>query len=398
MSLRIWFESGHVTNDFAQGRLNITVRREDTASGQSLLDQIYFEVPPDFHTHNDLVATALMTLVGRAAPVVRFNFPISQRCAEMLAAYYSLDEVGPIDAALEPRRRGRFLGINFSGGLDSTALLVLLRASGVEIKVITSDYGEPFRRERIGYEQFHRDVTCATDLRDKGFGRRGRFNYAVPLLFANYLDLFGIAPGHPFQHEFPPSIESLDRGQQPLFRSREPAVTSGGLDEVHIIRGLTSLGCLAIVLTLAPDALERAFIAADAETGTKYVGKALLVHWLCAQRRIAVPDFLKSFDTGPAPPASGLANSGVSTLFMVKRLGVDVAARVAPGIQNRDLSFLEDLTVNFFEKYNTNFISLIPGDMRNQILATLHRCGIYPFDERDWRELGVVRDFINTQR
>ena len=44
-------------------------------------DRIHVQVPRDFHVHNDSVAAALMTLVGRSCPIVTFNFPISTRCA-----------------------------------------------------------------------------------------------------------------------------------------------------------------------------------------------------------------------------------------------------------------------------------------------------------------------------
>ena len=60
-------------------------------------DALWFTVPADFHTHNDSVAAALMTLVGRRFQDVTFNFSISRYCADTLAWYYQLDEIGPVD-------------------------------------------------------------------------------------------------------------------------------------------------------------------------------------------------------------------------------------------------------------------------------------------------------------
>src|SRR6476659_7171829 len=114
------FVSSHVAGDYSSGRLTVWVEREDARSGQTHYDELWFEVPPDFHTDNDSVAAALLTLVGNRRAVT-FNFPISARCAQLLTEFYDLEEVSPVDPSLEPRRPGRRLGLNFSGGLDSMA-------------------------------------------------------------------------------------------------------------------------------------------------------------------------------------------------------------------------------------------------------------------------------------
>ena len=84
--MRVAFTSNHLHGDFSSGRLEVSIAREDARAGVSVADDIYFSVPADFHAHNDLVAAALLTLVGGARPVVSFNFPISSRCAELLRA------------------------------------------------------------------------------------------------------------------------------------------------------------------------------------------------------------------------------------------------------------------------------------------------------------------------
>ena len=123
---------------------------EDARVGQTVSDEVSFGVPTDFHTHNDSVAAALLTLVGKACTSAELNFLISQHCADTLAAYYGLSDIGPIDPSLEPRRPGRALGLNFSGGLDSVSVWVLLRElMGEELKVIHADYGPEFAREQL---------------------------------------------------------------------------------------------------------------------------------------------------------------------------------------------------------------------------------------------------------
>lgn len=43
-------------------------------------------------------------------------------------------------------------------------------------------------------------------------------------------------------------------------------------------------------------------------------------------------------------------------------------------------------------RYNTNVIELLPEAPRPAILTAYHRHGIYPYAERDWRELAIVRE------
>ena len=62
--MRIVFESGHVSGHYPDGRLTIGMAIEDESIGQTLWDDVSFEVPRDFHSHNDSVAAALRTLAG----------------------------------------------------------------------------------------------------------------------------------------------------------------------------------------------------------------------------------------------------------------------------------------------------------------------------------------------
>ena len=99
--------SSHVDKRFQDGLLVLTFHFEATARGRTRHDEVWFEVPSDFHTHNDSVAAAAMTLLSTSVGAVTFNFGVSERCAEMLREYYRLSHVGPVDSASEPRQLGR---------------------------------------------------------------------------------------------------------------------------------------------------------------------------------------------------------------------------------------------------------------------------------------------------
>lgn len=265
--MRFHISSGHVAGDYPGGQLAVTIRRGVARERPVRSDVVHFSVPPDFHTHHDAVAAAMLTRVGKHASTVEFNFPVSPHCAELLQRYYpKLERVEPIDPSAAPRRPGRYLGLNFSGGIDSTAVWLILRAVvGDQFRVVTSDYGGPYAFEAAGFGAFRRDVTCRTDLREKGFDWAGRFNSCVPLLYADYLDLRAQVTGHPYTLGSS-QVESLRDGHPPSFLNEDLVLLAGGLEELHLLRPVFNSGPMLVVATLAPELIRNAF-AASARPG-----------------------------------------------------------------------------------------------------------------------------------
>jgi hypothetical protein len=392
--MHVQFTSSHVARD-GSGTLRIDVATEHAARQMTLFDQLTFSVPADYHAHNDLVAAALLTLIGRTASHVTFNFPISSHCATTLRAYYRLREVGPVDASLEPRQPGRYLGLNFSGGTDSTAAWLLLTGAGVDFKVITSDYGGYYAREELGYGRARRDITCATNFRVKGYERNlGRFNGAVPLLFADYLDLSSIATGHNmFQN--PLSIEAVGPGQQPAFRLLEPAFTAGGLEEVHLVRSLSMVGTLAILLQAGPEMVESAFAASSDPSTWKYFSKAMLTQWICARMRLPLPEFLRDLPT-PTRGDTGTDDLswGIMAAVLSQRGELTLPDELTPMLAHYPTTLGEIFTMDWYFKYHPEIAMLVPRAWRNAFLNQFHTYGIYPYAEADWQELVLSRQLV----
>jgi hypothetical protein len=390
-TMRVAFHSSHPAGDYGGGTLAVDVVREDASTGDRQTARIHFSVPPDYHVHNDSVAAALLTLVGKSCREVTFNFPISQRCAELLRTYYRLDSVGPIDESLEPRRPGRNLAINFSGGVDSTGLYLLLdEVLGDDFKVITYDFGGRFDRERTGYVQFRRDITCRTDLREHGFNQYGRFISSAPLLFADYLDLRAVASGHTLHNEVVSMVSTLN-GSPPDYRARDVIYHAGGLEEAHLVRTLCSPGIFRLILRRAPERM-RAALSASAVRGTeKYYTRAIWSKHVYRELGIPLPGWIASLNA----PATDWQHAGqrftVFTLWIAIHEGIAEARKVTPEIERYDLSFLDGLSMRFVDKYNTNLASLLPDDIGNAIRGAFHAHGIYPYTERDWQELETVR-------
>lgn len=394
--MHVAFHSSHVDGDYSDGKLHLRVDPERGPDEPSRVDALWFTVPPDFHTHNDSVAAALLTLVGRRFQHVTLNFPISRFCAETLTWYYQLDEVGPVDDTLEPRRPGRFLALNFSGGLDSTAIWVLLRElARVTFKVVTSEY-EHSVLDRPGFSAYHRDVSSLTNLRRLRYDRDGRFNCAAPLLFADYADLWGVASGHLINHR-PHSFENLSSGAPAAFLAQDATYNAGGLAEVHIGRALTEPGVLRLLAEQAPERIAAALDASAHLIDRKRAIKSLTLEYYFVRAGLPRPECLIGFPV--PPPGKGRSTAfgvGFRTIWLYKCLSRETMARIEPRIYETDLSMIAETSVGFYERYHTGCSLLIPAPLRAPVLQGLHAAGIYPYAERDYRDLESIRQYLET--
>jgi hypothetical protein len=390
--MRIAFASSHVTGNYRSGHLTVGVCVEDDALGQTTWDTIEFAVPPDFHTHNDAVASALMTLVGRKYDEVEFNFPISTTCWETLGAYYGELAIGPVDPAAEPRRPGRRLGLNFSGGLDSTAGWLLLRELyGDDFAVVTSEYGGRHEFEALAYSQYQRDVSCRTNLRQKRYNLDGRFNFCVPLLFADYLDLWGIATGHILIHTHDWVID-FPSGGRPAFLLGDLVVNAGGLEEVHLLRSLSAVGVARVLLTLGPERIEAAMAASSPPKGGKAFLGAWIMRLLHADAGLPAPPFLDDYP----PQQMAFGDYITRVLYLYKREGPAAIAQYCPAMLREEMRVLDELSLRLLERYNPSFVALLPTPLDTRLPALLQECGIQPYDAHDWEELAALRLFLQT--
>ena len=390
--VQIEFNSSHVTGDYSGGTLIIKVTSAE--NGQvSRQNEVFFTVPPDYHVHNDLVAAACMAFAGHGYREAAFNFPISTACADMLAAYYRLDAVSPVDSSLQARKPGRYLGLSFSGGLDSLGIWVLLREfAEIEFKVITAEY-DRFYREATGYASYARDVSCHTNFRNTFHDRAG-FEVVVPLLFADYADLYAFTTGHTFAH-YPLIWNDFPASEPPEFVYRDAVAWAGGLIELHLARFLIESALLLLLVRAAPERVEQAFLSASGPGTEKYYAKAMMLRHIYPSEGLAIPAYLH--DPGrPEFPA----RSGVSGLILLRQIflwwigGRRQAMRLAYRARHTDWSPLHGLALDFQWKYNPELARLIPDAFRDLVLAGLETHGIEPYSVQDFAELSAVRRFM----
>jgi hypothetical protein len=394
--MHVRFQSSHVSGAAATGQLTVRIFMEDARAGQTVSDVVSFAVPADYHVHNDSVAAALLTLVGKTCNSVSFNFPVSRHCADTLRDYYALDLIEPVNDALEPRQPGRRLGLNFSGGLDSVAVWVMLRELLREdIRVVHADFGRLYAREQAAADGYALDVNCVTDIRAKGYDERGRFLAAVPLLFADYSDLGSVTHGNPYFHYPPLHVESTLDGQPPRFLAHDAAFTAGGVAELHLIRGLMTWSTLKILVASAAWRVEAA-LHGSARPGTvKHAMKSLALREVFERLGQPLPEALRRWTPPRQLPLFG-ERLDVDTwaLYFLRTRGLAFVNTFVRGLDRLDCSPLDDISYDFLTRYNTSLIYWLPEPLRSRFTDMLHSFDIYPYTERDWRDLERYRAFL----
>lgn len=364
---------------------------EDDERQLTRVEEIYFALPAGFHAHNDLVATALMATVSGPFRSVRFPFPISRRCADGLAGYFGC-KIGPVDDDLEPRRPGRYLGLAFSGGLDSVGVLTMLRdLAGVDVRLITGEF-DGFYRESVAYASYERDVSCHTNFRAR-LGDAFRFDAAIPILFADFADLAAFAGGHTFGNM--PLVWTNPLTDQPEFTRTDPLVHAAGITEVHIARCLLEPGLLQVIVRAAPDRIEMGLHGTGREGERKHGAKVLTLRALFERSGTPMPGYLRNARLPVRRAYRGVDDSiHLRAIFIRRFVGQAQAALISPRCASVDWTPVDGLRLDLFTRYNTILAAVIPDPFREPLLTGLRACGVEPYRDDDHLELEALRRFI----
>jgi hypothetical protein len=215
----------------------------------------------------------------------------------------------------------------------------------------------------------------------------------VPLLFADYLDLWGIVTGHCIDHS-PDGMDRIPPVGRPAFLKGDLVVNAGGLEDVHLVRSLTPVGAAKVIMAFGPERIERALSASSPPHGYKpYLGVLILRH-LYADAGLPVPAFLRDYP--PLTRLMTLQGQILRLLYILKRSGIEEVYQVCPQARQVDLSLFAPLSLSFFGRYNPRITDVLAEPLRTATTGLLHACGIEPYDARDWDELRVVRGFLKT--
>jgi hypothetical protein len=108
-----------------------------------------------------------------------------------------------------------------------------------------------------------------------------------------------------------------------------------------------------------------------------------------------MPAFLRDL---PTPTKDSGRNDdlswGIVAAVLAQRGEIQFPEAMAGELARYDPTLAEMFSLDWFGKYNPDYISLIPPELRNPILNQFHEFGIYPYGEADWQEIALSRQVI----
>lgn len=80
--------------------------------------------------------------------------------------------------------------------------------------------------------------------------------------------------------------------------------------------------------------------------------------------------------------------------YIIKNRGLEESQKFVKNIPEEAIKLAEELSLDFYEKYNPNYLTCLPKDIRNEIINKLTMAEILPYNETDWKEFIAIRDYL----
>ncbi len=357
---------------------------------------IYFKLFPAIIPSNDLIAHALSTLCARNNyEVVEFDLSISKESVDAIS-FFTQSKVRlteGVDNLLSPPQKNivkENIILNFSGGFDSLAAKLIMPSS--KTKLVSMDFGGNFSREQRFFSQFD---TCTVETNLLAFPIRKNswsFMGIGSILFSEYLQ----ADFYTFGGILEASRLNFDLNKTPRKNNSFPPFLAVGMENAPYTLGLTEIATAIIMLKEAPK-LTLLSLQSVANDGEEKKYRKQLILYAVAQK-LKMENFITS-DAFVLP--INKVNFGQNfaldflSFYLIKYLDISWLFNIYHQIPEEVISLSHKLSLCFYEKFNSNFLSCLPQSLQKDLMMTLIGLEIPPYSEIDWIEFREVIDLLD---
>lgn len=378
----ISFSNFNITNQ--EIRVNIITKEKGIIK---ISDEIYFKFNKNINISNDTLAIVLSICSKLKYEFIYIDLIISKELLKELKKYtYGDIKVKGIidnDKSNIKERKEKII-INFSGGFDSLSLLSLLPKNSYDL---VSVYWKGFEREKEFFKKFS-PYTLETNFR--GFLEEAKiweFMGIGSLLYNDMINAKYQAFGTAFEeYDF---HGSYNFSIQKSFQSRPFDIT--GVYDIKLIQGLTEIGTALIVLKDYPLLVSESLISLADNLSLKNYRKKLILTIL--KKKYNLKNAYLGFDEIIYPKNKikwGFFVDDFLIFWWIKNIGFEETSKFFSDIPKDILEIVESNSLEFYEKYNINYLNNIPAQYKQTVLENLGRLNIEPYNERDFKELKNV--------
>lgn len=347
---------------------------------------LWFQFSRETKVSTHAVAVALSTLCGSEYAEIHFGFPVAGTLAAEIAKFTKSSVTCNGDEDYE-KPSGKNITLSFSGGFDSLAAHRLL---GEEATLVSIDFGGWFEREAEFFRRFD-PLVVSTNIRrtpsqSKSFANNHwTFMGLGAILTAESLNsgfhVFGRILGERFARK------PLSAGVRPLEMI--------GVRNIPITDGITELGTAKILAQTDASLVSDSIRSLAGKTDRKRLLKLILAS-------VAADEMGLEVSLPPIPDTwnnpidfSSSYTTALSALYLIARGKAHLIEPLFKQIPSSAYAIVEDLSLDFIMKVNTDFYDSLPRDIAGKVAKRYIELGFAPYTESDWVEAKLVRSYLN---
>lgn len=371
----------------------IEVICESDDESLKLNEPLFFELSDEILIDHNQIALTLATLCGQKYDIIYMDLSINENILKDLK-YFTNAEIKVNNIINEEyinflSERNVMLG--FSGGLDSLAAYSLFNDSDMfdNVYLTSLDLGGTFSREKEFFKRFRPYVVSSNFVSMKFNRNHWSFMYIPQILFSKHLNAKYIVLGG--------VLESGVYGLSEKF-SLDPYTHSIpasfiNLEALPFFQGLTEFATAIIVLQTRPELIDLSLKSLANPGEEKRYNKQLCVSVM--SKKLNKKIYYEHVPEGLKHEWGNYFSIDFLCLYFIKTAGVEEASKIVKGIPDSAVKFANSLSLEFFAKYNTNFLVKLPEKYRLKYLQMLCKYNIYPYNSNDWKEYNEVAKFLS---
>lgn len=354
-------------------------------------DELFFEFSEEVSVNDNLIAIALCTFCKNMADEIYFDLTLHEKTIENISEYTHAKVSSKLLNNEEfINKNNNNISLNFSGGFDSLTAKILLEDL---VDLVAINFTGVLKREHDFFKKF-KPHTVTTNFRELGYSNEHNdwtFMGVASILYSDFLNLGYQIFGSIFESSPSNGIKEVSLRKKVMF----PPFTYAGITDLKVIPCLTNVGTALVLCNTHPYLINDSLVSLSGKGSRKLYVKHLII-------RILIKRFnLKNIYLEPVEPPIDIIPWGSNfavdflTLYFLKYSGFDEVSKIVNNIPEKVLSFVESHSLEFYEKYDTNFLNNVPENIKVILIKNLTESKIYPFNENDFGELKDVMELLS---
>ncbi len=376
-------EPGHLSFNFTETRQDKTRQ-----------DSVYIDFD-NFIPSDDIIAYVFASLCGSVYDHVYMDLIITYQTYNNIKTWLKADfdvrTIKVCDNISSIHKNTNTIGektvINFSGGLDSLALMCCLPPD----THLVSIYFEGFEREYDYFRKFN--VHCIkTNVRKKISIDKNTWVFMGlgAILYKEYLNLEYITFG-----TIAEAAPGLLKRHTPKETDPNFLFNSVGFKMPNFTHALTELGTTFIVAQYMPEELQNSLKSLAPVGSEKLYRKECLVNIACSI--MGLPFIVKEYHLPRVKKRFGeyFATDFLS-LAIAKYLGISFAAELFTQMPVDFMQFVNSHSLEFYKRIKQDNLTIQPSELREYFINKLTNAGLDFYSENDYQELNTVLQYIQA--